>query len=93
MESFEYVSHPSRVIFGSGTVAGLASVPEGLGLRRPLLLSTSFQIDQAEDIKSRLDGRVAGLFSEATMHTPVASMRVGRVLLAGDAAHRECLPA
>jgi alcohol dehydrogenase class IV len=35
-----------------------------------LLLSTPQQVNQAEDLKSILQGKIAGLFTEATMHTP-----------------------
>ncbi|KAI5465263.1 hypothetical protein BGZ63DRAFT_373154 [Mariannaea sp. PMI_226] len=71
MDAFEYTSAPAKVIFGSGTIAKLPAILEELGLRRPLLLSTPGQIKQAENVKTLLNGRVSGLFSEAAMHTPV----------------------
>ncbi|KAF5235680.1 hypothetical protein FANTH_11630 [Fusarium anthophilum] len=37
-----------------------------------MLLSTPQQVDAAEDLKSILGGRIAGIFSDATMHTPVS---------------------
>jgi len=70
MESFEYNGAPTRVIFGSGTLSKLGSEVERQKLRSPLLLSTPQQVDQANALKDILDGKVAGLFSEATMHTP-----------------------
>lgn len=42
-----------------------------LKLSCPLLLSTPQQATKAEDLKAILDGKIAGLFSEATMHTPI----------------------
>lgn len=41
-------------------------------LKAPLILSTPQQIQHADNLKSNLDGKVtvAGVFTEATMHTP-----------------------
>ncbi|KAH7329727.1 hypothetical protein B0I35DRAFT_345999 [Stachybotrys elegans] len=72
MDSFEYQANPSRVIFGSGTIARIPAELERLGLSKPLILSTPQQTSQAEDIKKILNGKVAALFGEATMHTPVS---------------------
>ncbi|KAF7555335.1 hypothetical protein G7Z17_g2241 [Cylindrodendrum hubeiense] len=71
MDAFEYNANPASVVFGSGTIAKLPEVLSKLKLSRPLLLSTPHQKQQAEDVKQLLQGKVAGLFSEATMHTPV----------------------
>jgi alcohol dehydrogenase class IV len=71
MDSFEYQANPSRVIFGSGSIAKVPAELERLGLSKPLVLSTPQQTSQAEDVKKILDGNVAAIFSEATMHTPV----------------------
>ncbi|MCJ1317436.1 hypothetical protein MMC15_002760 [Xylographa vitiligo] len=70
MQSFEYNANPSRVIFGSGSLKKLPDEVARLGLKAPLLLSTPQQIEQAESLKAILNGKVAGLFTEATMHTP-----------------------
>jgi diphthamide biosynthesis protein 2 len=70
MEEFEYNANPGRVVFGRGTLKKLPAELERLGLSAPLLLSTPEQINQAEHLKTVLQGKVAGLFSEATMHTP-----------------------
>jgi alcohol dehydrogenase class IV len=43
-----------------------------LKVSRPLLLSGPRQISEAQDIQRTLDGNVAGLFTEATMHTPIS---------------------
>ncbi|KAJ5130255.1 uncharacterized protein N7515_006294 [Penicillium bovifimosum] len=39
-------------------------------LKAPLVLSTSRRVDLAEKVKETLNGQIAGIFSEATMHTP-----------------------
>lgn len=70
MDPFEYNANPGRVIFGSGSLKKLPAEVARLKLSNPLLLSTPQQIDQAEQLRTILDGKVAGLFSEATMHTP-----------------------
>lgn len=70
MEPFEYNSNPARVIFGSGTLKRLPDELARLQLSSPLLLSTPQQVDQGNSLKSILNGKIAGTFSEATMHTP-----------------------
>ncbi|KAH8878953.1 putative maleylacetate reductase [Thozetella sp. PMI_491] len=70
MDAFEYVSHPVRVVFGSGTIQKLPEELAKLKVSRPLVLSTPQQTEHAEHVKKVLEGRVAGLFGEATMHTP-----------------------
>jgi alcohol dehydrogenase class IV len=70
MEPFVYNPGPGRVVFGSGTIQKLPEEITRLNLSAPLLLSTPQQIDQAEALKEVLQGKIAGIFSEATMHTP-----------------------
>jgi alcohol dehydrogenase class IV len=70
MDAFEYNAAPARVIFGSGTLSKLSSEVSRLSLSAPLLLSTPQQVDQAAHLESLLNGKVAGTFTEATMHTP-----------------------
>ncbi|GAQ03430.1 maleylacetate reductase [Aspergillus lentulus] len=70
MDSFEYNANPGRVIFGSGTIQKLPDEIARLNLKAPLVLSTPQQVGHAEAVKSVLKGQVAGIFSEATMHTP-----------------------
>ncbi|KAF7195548.1 Maleylacetate reductase 1 [Pseudocercospora fuligena] len=73
MEAFEYNANPGRVVFGSGTIKKLPSEIKRLGLTRPLLLSTAQQKDQVAQLEPILkDASIAsaGLFSNATMHTP-----------------------
>ncbi|RAL04925.1 maleylacetate reductase [Aspergillus ibericus CBS 121593] len=70
MNSFEYNSSPSRVLFGPGTLSQLPSELTRLNLKSPLVLCTPQQTHQAESVKAILNGQVAGIFTEATMHTP-----------------------
>ncbi|CRG90176.1 hypothetical protein PISL3812_07219 [Talaromyces islandicus] len=70
MDSFEYNPNPGRVVFGSGTLQKLPEEISRLNLSAPLLLSTPQQIGQVEALKKVLNGKIAGIFSNATMHTP-----------------------
>ncbi|KMU80418.1 maleylacetate reductase [Coccidioides immitis RMSCC 3703] len=70
MDAFEYNANPARVIFGFGTIKQLPDEIARLNLSSPLLLSTPQQVQQADDLKDLLKGNVAGVFTEATMHTP-----------------------
>lgn len=70
MEPFEYNANPGRVVFGQGSLQKLPAEISRLGLSAPLLLSTPQQVDQAEELEKILSGKVAGIFTEATMHTP-----------------------
>ncbi|GJD51196.1 Maleylacetate reductase [Methylobacterium crusticola] len=72
MDAFVYNAAPTRVIFGSGTLAALPGEIERLGRRRALVLSTPHQRGEAEALAAALGGLAAGSFSEAAMHTPVA---------------------
>lgn len=70
MNDFVYQANPARVIFGCGTIQKVPDELSRLGLSKPMLLCTPQQIGQAEDLKTILKGQVAGVFTEATMHTP-----------------------
>lgn len=69
--SFIYTGHPGRVIFGSGTMQQLPQEVERLGARRALVLSTPEQEADAKVLADLLGSQTVGLFSGATMHTPV----------------------
>jgi maleylacetate reductase len=71
MQPFIYTGLPSRVVFGSGTIARLPEEIDRLGLRRVLVLATPHQRSSGEETARHLGGRVAGVFAEAAMHTPV----------------------
>lgn len=71
MESFAYSAPATRVIFGSGTRASLADEVRRLSCHRALLLSTAPQRGEADTLAADLGPLAAGVFAEATMHTPV----------------------
>jgi maleylacetate reductase len=68
---FTYAGSPAQIVFGAGSRARLAEWIDRLGCRRALLLSTPGQAGKAEALAATLDGRAAGIFARATMHTPV----------------------
>ncbi|KAH7138755.1 hypothetical protein B0J11DRAFT_476625 [Dendryphion nanum] len=70
MDAFVYNVKPARIVFGSGTIQQLPQVLAQLGASRPLLLSTPHQTSQAQALSRILNDKIAGLFSEARMHTP-----------------------
>jgi alcohol dehydrogenase class IV len=73
VEPFVHDPLPTRVIFGSGTLARLGPEVERVGARRALVLSTPGRAEaQANGIAASLGERSAGVFAGAVMHTPVA---------------------
>ena len=72
MESFVYEALPTRVVFGSGTVARIRDEAERLGVRRVLVLSTPGRgEDLANEVSSLLGALSVGVHAGAVMHTPV----------------------
>lgn len=69
--SFVYGSAQSKVIFGGGTLSQLGAELARIGGSRALLLSTSGRSGLADQATAAADGRVAGRFAGARMHTPV----------------------
>ncbi len=70
--SFLYNVNPARIVFGAGSLNGLAGEIRRLGCHRALVLSTPFQRAAAERLATTLGDLAAGVFTEAAMHTPVA---------------------
>src|SRR4029077_11426268 len=70
-ETFVYNGLPTRVVFGSGTSARVGEEARRIGVKRPLVLSTAEQKNEARALAAKLGMNVAGVFSGATMHTPV----------------------
>lgn len=62
---------PGRIVFGAGSVAGLAQEAERLGCRRLLVLTTAGQEAQGRRMLDLLGPLGAGLFAGARMHTPI----------------------
>lgn len=71
MKDFVYQALPSKVIFGSGTLAKLADEIHALGCKRALILCTPRQHPQAQSLLSTLGALGVGLYDGARMHTPV----------------------
>ncbi|KAK0113442.1 hypothetical protein ONS95_013700 [Cadophora gregata] len=69
--AFIYTASPARVIFGQGSIKRLPEEISRLKLSAPLILSTVEQKAHAALIKTTLNGKISGVFEEATMHTPV----------------------
>lgn len=70
--SFEAQSAAVRVRFGAGVRSATEGELDRLGCQRALILSTPPQADIAMDMAAQLNGKAAGVFTKATMHTPVA---------------------
>ncbi len=61
-----------RVYFGAGVRRRAGQELSALGARRALVLSTPNQADMAMEMAAELGEGAAGIFSMATMHTPVS---------------------
>jgi alcohol dehydrogenase class IV len=70
-QTFLYNGLPTRVVFGSGTSARTGNEARRIGVKRPLVFSTPEQTNEAQELAAKLGMDVAGVFSGATMHTPV----------------------
>jgi maleylacetate reductase len=66
--NFTYAALPTRVIFGRGKIVEAANEAKRLGMKRPLVITTSHQADSGATIAMATNG-VA--FAGAAMHTPV----------------------
>lgn len=75
MDNFIFNSNPGRVLFGNGTVARLPDEAARLNGERVLVLSTPEQADLASSVAGYLGNRVASIFSDAQMYTPVEVTR------------------
>jgi alcohol dehydrogenase class IV len=74
--NFTYLSLPTRVVFGAGSIRGLAAEVERLGARRVLLISTPGRAQMVRGLAQGL--AVAGVFDRAVMHTPLAVVEAAR---------------
>lgn len=70
MQAFTFQSLPSRVRFGAGMIASLPEEAALLGMRKALLISTSFQSNLARHVAQTHAGLIGALFDDAQMHTP-----------------------
>lgn len=88
---FTYTANPARIVFGPGSLVHVAEEIRQLGGTRALILSTPFQRDDAERLNERLGELGAGVFANATMHTPVDITE--RAIAAYDQAGADCVVA
>ncbi|WJR76861.1 maleylacetate reductase [Bradyrhizobium sp. NP1] len=68
---FERGYPPVRVCIGAGVRHEVGAEMDARKLRRALVLSTPEQVAQGEATMADLGARALGIFSRATMHTPV----------------------
>ena len=71
VEPFVYEGRPQRILFGRGRLAEAPEVVRALGASRALVLSTPDQKASGERVATVLGDLSVGLFSGATIHTPV----------------------
>jgi len=74
--NFTYLSLPTRVVFGAGSVRSLAAEVERLGAKRVLLISTPGRAGMVRGVAQGL--ALAGVFDQAVMHTPAAVVEAAR---------------
>jgi maleylacetate reductase len=70
-QPFSYAGSPARIIFGEGARSQVGQWIEKTGCRRALVLSTPQQRTDAEALAREIGNLACGVFSGATMHTPV----------------------
>jgi maleylacetate reductase len=81
MSPFTYSALPTRVIFGRGKLSEAAAEAQRLGMKRPLVITTQNQSDQAQTIIKSSNGFA---FSGAAMHTPTDVTDVALVVLRAE---------
>lgn len=72
MTPFVYNGLAARVIFGTGTLTRLGEEIRRLDCSRALILSTPQQVSDAQRLAEQIGPLAAGIYANATMHTPVA---------------------
>ena len=71
LQTFETSTTGQSVLFGPGIRREVVHSLKTLGVGRAMVLSTPNQADMAMELASELGEQAAGIFSKATMHTPV----------------------
>lgn len=80
--NFVYTANPSRVVFGRGSLSGLAGEVSALNALRVLVLCTPQQKHQAQMAADLLGSVCVGIHDGAQMHVPIESARLARQLAA-----------
>ena len=74
MINFAYQALPWNIIFGVGVLQRLPEEMKKLGYCRALVLCTPNQAGQGKELVNLLGERAAGLFDQAQMHVPAATV-------------------
>lgn len=72
--AFRYQALPWNILFGIGALQRLPDELDKLGYRKALVLTTPNQIEDGERVVNLLGQRAAGLFAQAMMHVPIATV-------------------
>jgi maleylacetate reductase len=91
MIDFTCTLNPARVLFGAGKLSEVAAEIKGQGGSKALILSTPFQKGDAEALSEQLGDMSAGVYANATMHTPVDVTK--DAMAAYEAAGADCVVA
>jgi maleylacetate reductase len=75
MQTFIYTAQPVRVVFGTDAWSTLKAEAGLLGVRKVLVLCTPRQRALAQQAVDALAERGAGIYDQAVMHVPVATVR------------------
>jgi len=74
MNHFDYKALPWNLIFGTDSLQRLPEELDKLGFSRALVLTTPNQTRDGEAITELLGNRAVGLFDQAVMHVPAATV-------------------
>jgi maleylacetate reductase len=78
MRGFTYDALPGRIVFGVGSIAGLAEEVERLGASRVLMVTDPMTKPVADDLAEHLGDRFAAVFSDIQQHVPIEAARQAR---------------
>lgn len=71
-KEFDLTVNPARILFAEGAIGRTKEMIAALGCKRALVLCTRGQAGEAEALAASLGDSCAGIYSNATMHTPIA---------------------
>jgi maleylacetate reductase len=75
MKDFVYKGLPSRVVFGNGFRAKVAEEAALLNIKKPMIICTPFQNEQAEEVAKYLKSFSPVIYDQAVMHVPVETIQ------------------
>ncbi len=78
---FNYTGLPTRVVFGRGKISEAAAEAQRLGLKRPLVITTSQQAEHGHALAAVTSGVV---FAGAAMHTPISVTQDAMDVMRGE---------